>query len=76
MELILSQSSQDIIRQNIESGNFDTPEAIVEIGLQMVQEREAKFLALKRSINQAFETDIRYTDEEVAQAIENDPDDF
>ena len=60
------------IREQIESGRYNSAEEVVCEGLRLVEEREARFRALKDHIDRAIEEGGSFSDEEVGQYLEEE----
>lgn len=71
MSYAVSKYFDEFIRKQVESGRYNNPTEVLEQGLRLVEEREAKLVALKNHIEAAIERGGSFTDEEVAEAIEN-----
>lgn len=70
MTISLGKQAQAIIDAAVASGQFASPAAVVEAGLQLLAEREKKLAWLRSKIQQSIAEGGNYTDEEVGEYLE------
>lgn len=74
MTIALSKNAQAIIDAAVASGQFASPEAVVEAGLALLAERRMRYEELRQSIQAAIAEGGRFTSEEVAASVEEELD--
>jgi len=70
MDISLTPHWQDFVDTMVQTGRYETGDAVVSEGLRLMQEREAKLQGLRDTLNASIARDEWRTDEEVAQSIE------
>lgn len=63
---------EQFIKQQVLSGRYNNASEIVREGLRLVEEREAKLLALRTHIDAAIENGGSYDDDEMASLLASD----
>ena len=70
MTIPISTDAKAIIDAAVASGQFASPEAVVDAGLRLLAVHDRKVAELRASIQAAIERGGSFTDEEVEAAIE------
>ena len=76
MTILLSKDARAIIDQAVASGQYASPEAVIDAGLQLLAMHDRKVAELRASIQAALTRGGSFTDEEVEAAIEADLDEW
>lgn len=65
MSISLDKRWQIFVKEQVEQGRYKTEAEVVEDGLRLIAEREAKLAELRQSLEEALADPRRYTPEEV-----------
>ena len=65
MSISLEKRWQIFVKEQVEQGRYKTEAEVVEDGLRLIAEREAKLAELRQSLEEALADPRRYTPEEV-----------
>ena len=76
MTISLSDDAKAIIDAAVASGQFASPEAVVDAGLRLLVIHDRKVAELRATIHAAIARGGSFTDEEVEAAIEADLDEW
>lgn len=60
------------IREQVKAGRYNNGSEVVREGLRLVEEREAKLVALRNHLDTAIERGGHFSDDEVSQALSTD----
>ncbi|UZK65657.1 type II toxin-antitoxin system ParD family antitoxin [Sphingomonas sp. M1-B02] len=69
MDISLDPHWQDFVDTLVQAGRYETSGDVVNAGLRLVEEREAKLAGLRDTINASIERDEWRTDEEVGARV-------
>jgi len=72
MSYAVGEHFEQFIKQQIFSGRYNNASEIVREGLRLVEEREARLLALRSHINAAIENGGSYSDDEIGDMLSAD----
>lgn len=70
MNVSVGQKWEAFVADAVESGRYGSASEIVREGLRLVEEREAKLAALRKTLEESIAGGGAYTDEEIAADIE------
>ncbi len=70
MNVSIGARWEGFVEQAVKSGRYGSASEVVREGLRLVEEREAKLLALRETLNAAIAEEGEFTDDDVAIAIE------
>lgn len=70
MAIQISKAAKAIIDNAVASGQYASPEAVIEAGLALIAQRDEAQQRLREEIRRAIEEGGSLTDEEVAAGIE------
>ena len=74
MTIQLSKASQSIIDEAVASGQFASPEAVIDAGLKLLAERESKHAWLRDKIQASIAQGGSHTMDEVMAEVDADLD--
>ena len=60
------------IREQVKAGRYNNGSEVVREGLRLVEEREAKLVALRNQLDTAIERGGHFSDDEVSLALSTD----
>lgn len=60
------------IREQVKAGRYNNGSEVVREGLRLVEEREAKLIALRKHLDTAIEQGGHFSDDEIGQALSTD----
>ena len=66
MSYAVGEHFEDFIKQQLQVGRYNNASEVVREGLRLVEEREAKLIALQDHIDSAIGKGGSYSDEEMA----------
>ena len=70
MNVSIGQRWEGFVDQVVKSGRYGSASEVVREGLRLVEEREARLLALRETLNAAIAEEGSFGDDDVAAAIE------
>ncbi len=76
MTISLSKQAQAIIDAAVASGQYASPEAVIDASLALLAERDKKLAWLRNRIQQSIADGGSHTDEEVAAEVEAELDEW
>jgi len=72
MSYAVGEHFDKFIRDQVNAGRYNNASEVVREGLRLVEEREAKLIALKEHIDTAIERGGKHNDEEIAKILAAD----
>ena len=70
MNVSVGKRWEDFVSGLVTSGRYGSSSEVIREGLRLVEEREAKLIALRNTLNAAIERGGSFTYDEVATTIE------
>lgn len=70
MNVSVGKRWEEFVSNLVLSGRYGSSSEVIREGLRLVEEREAKLVALRQTIDVSIERGGSFTDAEVAEAIE------
>lgn len=65
MDISINEQNQEHIKRMVESGDFDSPDEVVDTALRLLTERQQKIAALRGDIEEGFASGDPLPGEEV-----------
>jgi antitoxin ParD1/3/4 len=69
MNVSVGKRWEDFVSDLVLSGRYGSSSEVIREGLRLVEEREAKLVALRKTLDAAIERGGSFTDDEVAATI-------
>ena len=74
MSYAVGEHFDKFIRKQVTDGRYKNASEVVREGLRLVEEREAKFIALRLHIENSLDRGGSYSDEDMAALLASDTD--
>ena len=71
MNVSIGRRWEDFVAELVATGRYGSSSEVVREGLRLVEEREAKLAALRKTLNASIERGGSFTDNQVSNAIDD-----
>ena len=70
MNVSIGKRWEEFVADLVATGRYGSSSEVVREGLRLVEEREAKLVALRQTLNASIERGGAFTDEEIGDSID------